>query len=124
MSIYFVDHVTTYRKYCKTGKGKILEGLLLKFENILMMEEAFKDFKTYISQFVHALNERYPKTKKFVVKYNGNFYIHPEGQRSFESDYVAVIGIKNVKAICYTSDLQNIFRNYNDSLEQKGGNDD
>lgn len=38
MSIYFVDHVTTYRKHCKTGKGKILEGLLPKFKNILMME--------------------------------------------------------------------------------------
>jgi hypothetical protein len=124
MSIYFVDHVTTYRKYCKTGKGKILEGLLLKFENILMMEEAFKDFKAYISQFVNKLNEDYPKTKKFIVEYNGNFYIRPEGSRSFETDYVAIIGIKNVKATCYTSDLQNIFRNFNDSLDRKGGNDD
>ncbi len=124
MSIYFVDHVTTYRKYCKTGKGKILEGLLLKFENILMMEEAFKDFKTYLSQFIHKLNEDYPKTKKFIVEYHSGFYIRPEGSRSFETDYVAVIGIKNVKSICYTSDLQNIFRNYNDSLDRKGGNNE
>lgn len=127
MSMFFIDHVTTYRKYCKSGKGAELARLLPKFERCLMCDAPFSDFEKYLEQKVEALNVSYPRTKPFCVKKaGGSLYIQPEDSvraRSFESDYVAVIGVKRVKHTLSTADLQDIFRQFNDSIAKKGGDE-
>ena len=125
MSMFFIDHVTTYRKHCKSGKGAELAVLLSKFEHMLMSDSAFSDFVLYLEQKISALNASYPKSKPFCIKKNGgSLYIRPEDSvkpTSFESDYAAVVSVKRVKQIPSSYDLQEIFRQFNDSVAKKGG---
>ena len=125
MSLFVIDHVTTYRKYCKSGKGEELAMLLPQFERRLMNGSVYSDFEKFLRQKINALNVSYPRTKPFCIKkVDGSLYIQPEvstGVRSFENDYVAVIGVKRVQHINSTADLQDLFRQFNDSMAKKGG---
>ena len=124
MSMFFIDHVTTYRKHCKSGKGAELAVLLPYFERMLMEGKVFSAFVIMLERKLSRLNDLYPRSKKFVLKkVAGNIYIQPDDSakaRSFESDYVAVIGVKRVKQTPYIFDLQCYFNDY-DKLEMKGG---
>ena len=122
MKEFFIDHVTTYRKYCKSGKGAELEKVLMNFENMLMTGTVFRAFVTLLERKISRLNDLYPRSKKFVLKeVSGNLYVQPDDSikpRSFESDYVAIIGVKRVKNSPYIFDLQCYFNDYD---ELKGG---
>lgn len=128
MSIFFIDYVTTYRKYCKSGKGAILAELLPKFERMMMTKEVFNDFFNILQRKISFLNKSFPKSKPFCIdKIHGSLYIRPDGSikaASFDSDYVAVIGVKMVKMCAATTDVQKIFDLSYDSMTEKGGNDE
>lgn len=122
MTRFFIDHVTTYRKYCKSGKGAELAKLLSKFECILMPDDSFSDFVVLLKRKLSRLNDLYPRSKKFVLRKVGeNLYIQPDDSvnpRPFESDYVAVIGVKRVKDVMLTTNLRLYFNDYE---ELEGG---
>lgn len=116
MTQFFIDHVTTYRKYCKSGKGAELENLLTKLEHMLFTEPGFSALVTLLERKLSRLNDLYPRSKKFILKKTaGNLYIQPDDSakpRSFESDYVAVVGVSRVKEIAYIFKLQDLFNDF------------
>lgn len=123
MRSYFIDSITTYRKYCKAGKGLELERLLNNFYCALLPNNSFVRFVSLLQCAVSDLNRKYPRTKPFEVEVDSDsehIYIRPVGVRSFESDYVAII---SAKVVLFSPDpdiVSQIFNDFDKIICQKG----
>ena len=107
---WFVKHVSTYRKYGETKKGKQLYAMLKLIEHAELSDEAARMIGLRIGITVGRLNLE-ALGKLWIVntdRSENDIYItvYPEGK---VDDYVCTITIVRISSSLYVDDVHEIF---------------
>lgn len=127
MNQYFIKYVMTYRQFTKSAKGQKVMNLVSGLEHILLRDvQSVVQLYQSLSYQIDKLNARYPKTSRWsVVLSSGNthLYIRPlQNGNRFGDDYVAMITIVKVEAVCDSERIHRMIKYKADqNLQQKGG---
>lgn len=117
---WFIDRVQTYEKYRKMQKGTELYEAVKKIEFTLISDPAAKSLEGTVRLLVNRLNDRFPRTKKWIVSRYGRgnsfgIYVQPSGNSNGTDEGVCFIGCKTVRSEIGENDMSYML------LMKKGG---
>jgi hypothetical protein len=98
---YYIDKVNTW----SPANRKCLEvqSFVKEFRQTLVHDDAaVESLMKELREKVEVLNERYPRTKRLMVKKNSNWIGIVTEERKFEDGYVASFTIERVRQVYKT----------------------